>query len=140
MSAQHGLFHGQASEMLALKLGPLEDNGVQTVLLPNAPIRSFNDEQIFRFPVSDGAANGADFALSCKFHIPKQERVEMRDELLKEFGTVAARERRRTVLIYSPPVVSLGSEGNVSPLAKRLLPMVCLRMGQLDEAFNLATP
>ncbi|KAG0658386.1 ATP-binding cassette multidrug transporter pdr11 [Maudiozyma exigua] len=45
----------------------------------------YNNEQDIHFPFLT-VEQTIDFALSCKFDIPKEERIALRDELLKEFG------------------------------------------------------
>ena len=45
----------------------------------------YNNEQDIHFPFLT-VEQTIDFALSCKFNIPKEERVALRDELLNEFG------------------------------------------------------
>ncbi|CAI5036085.1 CFC_HP_G0031890.mRNA.1.CDS.1 [Saccharomyces cerevisiae] len=81
-----GLFHGHKH----LKYSPegsirFKDNEYKQFASKCPHQIIYNNEQDIHFPYLT-VEQTIDFALSCKFHIPKQERIEMRDELLKEFG------------------------------------------------------
>lgn len=62
-----------------------------------------------------------DFALSCKFDIPKGERDQIRNELLREFGLSHV---LKTIVGNDFSVVFLVVSVNVFLLLKRLLLMV----------------
>ncbi|KOG98875.1 ATP-binding cassette multidrug transporter PDR11 DI49_2765 [Saccharomyces eubayanus] len=81
-----GLFHGHKN----LRYSPegsirFKDNEFKQYAAKCPHQIIYNNEQDIHFPYLT-VEQTIDFALSCKFHVSKQERIEMRDELLKEFG------------------------------------------------------
>ena len=81
-----GLFHGHKH----LKYSPegsirFKDNEYKQFAAKCPHQIIYNNEQDIHFPYLT-VEQTIDFALSCKFRIPKQERIEMRNVLLKEFG------------------------------------------------------